>query len=75
MDINRASARSSTFGTCVTAAAEYGLTIGEARSIVDHQVTAINENWDDVAEMVELNAVDKSALFGRQILNPYSFSD
>ena len=75
MDINRASDRSSTFGTCVTAAAEYGLTIGEARSIVDHQVTAINENWDDVAEMVELNAVDKSALFGRQILNPYSFSD
>jgi serine/threonine-protein kinase HipA len=74
MGINAANHRSSTFATCVASAAEYGLTGGEAREVVDRQVTLIQEQWDEVAEMAELTATEKRALFQRQILNPYASS-
>ncbi len=75
MDISRSGARSSRFDTCVKAAADYGLTRAEAQDIVDHQVTTIRENWVEVADVVELTAVDRNILWGRQFLNPYAFTD
>ena len=75
MDISRSGRRASTFATCIAAAGEYGLTAQGARDIVDHQVTVIREAWEDAAETAELTHVDRRGLFGRQILNPYAFSD
>lgn len=75
MDISRSGRRSSTFSTCVAAAEDYGLTRNEAQDIVDRQVTVIREVWAEAAAAAELTSVDNAALFGRQILNPYAFSD
>jgi serine/threonine-protein kinase HipA len=75
MDISRDGRRSSTFATCVAAAADYGLTAQEAADIVDHQVTTIRDAWDDAADVAQLTSVDRAALFGRQILNAYAFTD
>jgi len=75
MEISQSGARSSRFSTCVKAAAEYGLTVVEAKDVVDHQVTAIRENWNDVADLLELNPVDRSLLESGPILNRYAFTD
>jgi serine/threonine-protein kinase HipA len=74
MDISQSGARSSTFGTCVNAAADYGLTRAQAREIVDFQVTTIRESWSDVVDAIELSTVDKNILWGGPILNPYAFA-
>jgi serine/threonine-protein kinase HipA len=75
MDISQSGARSSRFETCVKAAAEYGLTVSQARNIIDHQVTTIRENWQEVTDMFELDAVDKNLLQRGPILNRYAFTD
>jgi serine/threonine-protein kinase HipA len=74
MDISQSGARSSRFDTCVKASAEYGLTEAEARDIIDHQVTTIRENWDEVADLIELTTVDRNILLSGPILNPYAFT-
>ena len=75
MDFSRSGRRASTFATCIAAAGEYGLTTQGARDIVDHQVTVIGEGWEAAADTAELTQVDRRSLFGRQVLNPYAFSD
>mgnify|MGYP001028702160 CR=1 FL=1 len=75
MDISRSGARSSRFSTCVQAAEDYGLTRHQAQDIVDHHVTIIREVWADAADTAQLTTVERSALFGRQILNPYAFTE
>lgn len=75
MDISRSGQRSSTFATCVAAAEDYGLTPQNARDIVDHQVTTIRESWEDAADAAQLTRLDRAALFGRQILNPYAATE
>ncbi|MDP9092142.1 MAG: HipA domain-containing protein [Actinomycetota bacterium] len=72
MDIGRNGSRNSQFSVCVEAANDYGLSREEARDIIDHQVTTIRENWDEVADLSRLTRVEKGILFGRQILNPYA---
>lgn len=73
MDISRLGQRSSTFATCVAAAANYGLTPQAARDIVEHQVTTIREGWEETAAIAQLTRVERAGLLGRQILNPYAF--
>lgn len=72
MDIGRDGSRDSQFVVGVNAAQDYGLSRAQARDIIEFQVTTIRENWDDVAELSQLTTVEKNALFGRQILNPYA---
>ncbi len=74
MDVSLSGARDSTFAMCVRAAAEYGLTAGQAQEIVDHQVAVVRECWPDVCETARLTRLDSAAMFGRQILNPYAFT-
>ena len=73
MDISRSHNRTSTFATCVAAASDYGMTHAEAQAVVDHQVSVIKQDWDDAADAVGMTRVERSALFGRSILNPYAF--
>jgi serine/threonine-protein kinase HipA len=75
MDIGRDGSRDSQFAVCVNAAHDYALSRDEARDIVEHQVTTIRENWDEVADAARLTRVEKDVLFGRQILNPYATFD
>ena len=62
--------RRSRFSTCIAAAGEYGLSPAEASSTVEEIKQVVVDEWDDAADAVELTALDKQALWGRQILNP-----
>ena len=53
----------------------YLLTEPQAREIVDHQIDVIRGEWDDVAELAELTAVDRDYFWRRQLLNPYALQD
>lgn len=74
MDIDREGRRASKFSVCENAAHIYGLTRAQARDIIDHQVTAVRENWNEVCDLAWLTRAESRALFGRQILNPYAFT-
>jgi serine/threonine-protein kinase HipA len=73
MDITADGRRDSRFAVCVGAAASYGLSPQQAREIVDQQVTTIRDCWDDAAHEAELTHDQRSYLWERQILNPYTF--
>ncbi len=60
---------------CVRYAGTYLLTEPQAREIVDHQIDVIRGEWDDVAELAELTAVDRDYFWRRQLLNPYALQD
>ncbi|MEZ5262481.1 MAG: type II toxin-antitoxin system HipA family toxin [Acidimicrobiales bacterium] len=70
MAIDRGGRRASRLRLCRESAALYHLTDAEAADIIEHQLTVIGEQWPDAAERAELTAVERAALWGRQILNP-----
>jgi serine/threonine-protein kinase HipA len=47
----------------------------EARAIIDRQVEAIRNGWDDVCDQARLTQQERDDLSGRQFLNPYAFYD
>lgn len=57
---------------CVSRAALYQLSRREAAEIVDRQIETIAGAWHEVCDEAELTAAQRSALWGRQILNPGS---
>jgi serine/threonine-protein kinase HipA len=58
--------------TCLETAHNFLLSGEEARDIFGHHIAAIEQHWDIVCEEAELNEVDKSVLWRRQFLNPFS---
>jgi serine/threonine-protein kinase HipA len=72
MAIGRDGFRWSQLGGCISAAAVYLLTQGEAREIIDHQLEVINAEWPEAADAVRLTEAERRQLWGRQILNPYA---
>ena len=75
MDIGRDGSRGSQFSTCVAAAADYGLSRPEAREIVDHIVSTVQDQWPDAADAAGLSAADRTVLWKRSILNRSVFYD
>lgn len=75
MDITRDGLRDSQFAVCVKAAPDYGLSHSEARAVIDEQVETIRDSWSDAADEAQLTTDDRLNLFGRQILNPYAFTE
>ena len=75
MDIGRDGSRGSQFSTCVAAAADYGLSRPEAREIVDHIVSTVQDQWVDAADAAGLSAADRTVLWKRSILNRSVFYD
>ncbi|MBV9823498.1 MAG: HipA domain-containing protein [Actinobacteria bacterium] len=75
MDIGRDGSRNAQFAVCVAAAPDYGLTRAQAREIVDRQVGTIRDSWDEVADAARMTTLERTGLYGRQILNPYAFLD
>jgi serine/threonine-protein kinase HipA len=73
MEIGRPGHRLSQLTVCVEAAATYLLSPVQARSIIDHQVNVIHEQWGEVCDLAVLTTADRASLWNRQFLNPYAF--
>jgi len=67
--------RFSQLAGCVKRSETYHLTSVEARGIIDRQIAAIKEHWDDVCDVARLTKAERSGLMGRQFLNPFAFLD
>lgn len=72
MDITPDGKRDSQFALCVSAAPSYGLTPQQARDIIDQQIETIHDHWQQAADHAQLTHDQRTALWGRQILNPYT---
>lgn len=57
---------------CLQTAKHFLLSDEDARAIFDHLIKTIEQNWKVVCDEANLNEVDRSLLWGRQFLNPYS---
>jgi serine/threonine-protein kinase HipA len=76
MAIRRDGYRYSQLAGCIDAApATYLLSKAEARSIINQQVSTIESEWDEAAEVARLTIAEREQLWGRQILNPYARQD
>lgn len=73
MAIGRDGSRGSQFSVCVAAAADYGLSQPEARQIVEHIVTTVEDHWSEAADAAGLNEADRNLLWKRSVLNRSSF--
>ena len=58
--------------TCLATASNFLLSEKQAHAVFEHQIATIETHWDSVCQEAELNEVDKSLLWRRQFLNPYS---
>jgi serine/threonine-protein kinase HipA len=57
--------------TCLSAAADFHLTEGEAVELVESQISMISEEWRKVCDEARLTPTDAGLFAGRQFLNPY----
>jgi len=57
---------------CLQTAKYFLLSDDDARTIFDHLIEAVEQNWKVVCDEADLSEVDRSLLWGRQFLNPYS---
>lgn len=64
--------RESNVSTCVKAAHHFHLDEPEARQIIEAEIDAIHDAWDEICDEAELDSVQRRLLWGRQFLNPYS---
>jgi len=67
--------RMSQISACLEAAHHFLLSEKEAAAIVEHQISAIGENWSAVCEEADLTKTDRTLLWGRQFLNSFAFYD
>ena len=67
--------RMSRISACLEAAHHFLLSEKEAVAIVEHQISAIGENWSAVCEEADLTETDRTLLWGRQFLNSFAFDD
>jgi serine/threonine-protein kinase HipA len=72
MAISRDELRLSQVAVCLNAASTYLLSPAEAREIIDHQLHVITSQWTDAADAAHLSLSERSHLWRRQILNPFS---
>ena len=74
MAFTRDGGRDARLALLVEAAAEYHLDEFEAQDIVDNQVAAIRDEWNEVCDLAELTESQRDAFLGRQFLNPHAFA-
>jgi serine/threonine-protein kinase HipA len=73
MAIGRDGSRASQFSVCVAAAADYGLSRPEARQIVEHIVSTVEDHWSEAADAAGLSEADRNLMWKRSVLNRSSF--
>ncbi|MBU2582590.1 MAG: HipA domain-containing protein [Alphaproteobacteria bacterium] len=67
--------RSSQIATCLNAGHVFLLKPNEAATIVERQLTAIDDGWEEICEEAQLSPADRALFWGRQFLNPYAFEN
>ena len=67
--------RMSRISACLEAARHFQLSEKEAAEIVEHQISAIGENWSAVCDEADFTDTDRAMLWGRQYLNSFAFYD
>jgi len=65
--------RQSRLAVCLAAAPQFLLSEAEALEIIEGQIRAIGEHWEDACDLANLSDVDRKLLWGRQFLNNYAF--
>ncbi|TFD79203.1 type II toxin-antitoxin system HipA family toxin [Cryobacterium fucosi] len=71
--IGRTGDRRSRLQVCENSADVYHLTGVEARDIIDHLVSVVEDGWEHAADLVELDVADRLRLKGGAILNQSIF--
>lgn len=64
--------RASQVARCIDHAHTYRLAGEEAAALVDHQIDTIRSSWHTACDRAELTRTQRSALWGRRFLNPYT---
>jgi serine/threonine-protein kinase HipA len=67
--------RMSRLSACLEAAHHFLLSEKEAVATIEHQISAIGENWSSVCGEAELADTDRTLLWSRQFLNSFAFDD
>jgi serine/threonine-protein kinase HipA len=75
MAIGRNGERTSRLRTCIAASEVYLLNRTDAQAITDAQVDIIKSQWDEAADAARLTELDRRLLYGREILNEFTFRD
>lgn len=57
---------------CLESARHYLLSEDQARAIAEGLIATIKQHWQEVCDEAGLSEVDRSLLWGRQFLNPFS---
>lgn len=65
--------RMSKLTNCLACAHNFLLSQHQAREMIEHQLSAIKENWAAVCDEAELSPVDRQYFWQRQFLNPFIF--
>jgi serine/threonine-protein kinase HipA len=65
--------RFSQLSVCIEAAHHFKLSEDEARAIMTHQKSIIEDKWDLVCDEAKLSEVDRKLFWHRQFLNPFAF--
>ncbi len=73
MAIGSGGSRASQLRVCLDAAGDYHLDPLDAKSIIEAIVTTINEQWSMAADAARLTHLERTQLWGRQILSPFIF--
>lgn len=58
---------------CVATAPHFLLSMSQAKEIIEMLISSIYQNWDEVCEAAKLTNKERTALWGRQFLNPFAF--
>ena len=67
--------RYSRLTVCLDAAARFQLSQNDARGIINAQLQAIRQRWQDACGEAGLGEAERNALWGRQFLNPFALQD
>jgi serine/threonine-protein kinase HipA len=65
--------RFSRISVCLEAAPAFLLSAEAAVAIVEHQVTVIRNQWQQVCDEASLSTIDRRLFWRRQFLNPFAF--
>ncbi len=67
--------RFSQLRVALAAARHFLLTPTDAEAVIDHVVSTIRNDWDDVCDEARLTQLERDQLWGREIMNEYIFWD
>ncbi len=67
--------RASQLRVCRRAAAQFHLSASDADDVIDHVVSTIRAEWDDVCDQAGLTRTERDMLLGREVLNDDIFYD